>query len=79
MKKILVIRCSSIGDIVLTSPVIRCMKQQIKDVEIHFLVKKPLAQTVESNPHISKVITFKKTVKKEEIKFSTFLRNHLKW
>ncbi|NVO03890.1 MAG: glycosyltransferase family 9 protein [Bacteroidetes bacterium] len=62
MKKILVIRCSSIGDIVLTSPVIRCMKQQIKDVEIHFLVKKPLAQTVESNPHISKVITFKKTV-----------------
>jgi heptosyltransferase-2 len=62
MKKILVIRCSSIGDIVLTSPVIRCMKEQIKDVELHFLVKKPLLQTVENNPHLSKIFSFKKSV-----------------
>ena len=34
--KILVIRFSSIGDIVLTTPVIRCLKQQ-KNCEIHYL------------------------------------------
>ena len=62
MKKILIIRCSSIGDIVLTSPVVRCMKEQMKDVELHFLVKKPLSQTVDNNPHLSKVYSFKKSV-----------------
>ena len=33
--KFLIIRFSSIGDIVLTTPVIRCLKQQVEDAEIH--------------------------------------------
>ena len=37
--KILVIRFSSIGDIILTSPIVRCIKLQ-KQAEVHFLVKK---------------------------------------
>ena len=53
--KILVVRFSSIGDIVLTSPVIRCLKQQLPDAEIHFLTKLAFAPIVESNPYISKV------------------------
>jgi heptosyltransferase-2 len=57
--KILVIRFSSIGDIVLTSPVIRCLKNQIADAEIHFLTKEPYAEIVENNPHITKVFTIK--------------------
>lgn len=57
--KILVIRFSSIGDIVLTSPVIRCLKNQIADAEIHFLTKEPYAEIVENNPNISKVFTIK--------------------
>ena len=40
--KVLIIRFSSIGDIVLTSPAIRCLKQQLDgDVEIHFLTQHP--------------------------------------
>ena len=62
MKKILVIRFSSIGDIVLTSPVIRCLHEQVQDVEIHYLTKKAFAGIVESNPHITKVYGIEKEI-----------------
>lgn len=55
MKKILLIRFSSIGDIVLTTPVIRCVKQQLKDVELHVLTKKNYVELLSSNPNIDKV------------------------
>ena len=55
MTKILVIRFSSIGDIVLTSPVIRCLKEQINNVEVHALTKKQYASLYTPNPHITKV------------------------
>jgi len=51
----LIIRFSSIGDIVLTSPVTRCLKQQLEDVEIHFVTKQKFASLVAHNPHIDKV------------------------
>src|SRR5689334_21265568 len=56
MPKFLVIRLSSIGVIVLTSPVVRCLKQQVKDAEIHFLTKKSFASIIEHNPFIDKNI-----------------------
>lgn len=52
--KFLIIRFSSIGDIVLTTPVIRCVKQQVKDAEVHFLLKKSYEAVVENNPFIDK-------------------------
>jgi len=58
MQRILIIRLSSIGDIVLTTPIIRCVKQQIKDVELHFLVKKQFLTVVEHNPYIDKIHVF---------------------
>ena len=63
MIKILIVRFSSIGDIVLTSPVIRCLKQQLKDVEIHYLTKENFKSVVELNPNIDKLHTFKKDLK----------------
>lgn len=56
MAKFLILRFSSIGDIVLTSPVVRCLKQQVKDAEIHFLTKKNFASVIEHNPFIDKKI-----------------------
>src|SRR5215203_4052871 len=53
--KLLIIRFSSIGDIVLTTPVIRCVKTQLPDVEIHFLVRPAFKSTVINNPHITKL------------------------
>lgn len=55
MAKFLVIRFSSIGDIVLTSPVVRCLKQQVPDAEVHFLVKDKFHSIVQHNPYIDKV------------------------
>ncbi len=53
--KFLIIRFSSIGDIVLTTPVIRCLKKQMPDAEIHFLVKDSFRSVVEHNPYIDKL------------------------
>jgi ADP-heptose:LPS heptosyltransferase len=58
LKKILVIRLSSIGDIVLTSPVLRCLKQQLPGVSIHFAVKRQFLTVVASNPYIDKIHVF---------------------
>lgn len=52
--KILVVRFSSIGDIVLTTPVVRCLKQQLPETELHFLTKFSFHKVVASNPHIDK-------------------------
>ncbi len=56
MPRFLIIRFSSIGDIVLTTPVIRCLKQQVPDAEIHFLVREKFRQVLEHNPYISRLI-----------------------
>ncbi len=53
--KILLIRFSSIGDIVLTTPVIRCLKTQIPQAEIHYLTKPQYASLLGSNPYIDKL------------------------
>jgi heptosyltransferase-2 len=55
MSKFLVIRFSSIGDIVLTTPVIRCLKQQVPGAEVHFLVKEKFLPVVQHNPYIDKI------------------------
>jgi ADP-heptose:LPS heptosyltransferase len=56
MPKFLIIRFSSIGDIVLTSPVVRCLKQQVPDAQVHFLTRKSFAAVIEHNPFIDKKI-----------------------
>lgn len=53
--KVLVIRFSSIGDIVLTSPVLRCVKEQVRDAEIHVATKSAFADLVRFNPHVTRV------------------------
>jgi len=53
--KVLIIRFSSIGDIVLTTPVIRCLKQQIPGVSIHYFTKLQYKDIVANNPYIDKV------------------------
>jgi heptosyltransferase-2 len=57
MKKFLVIRFSSIGDIVLTTPVVRCMRKQFPESEIHFLTKDVYKDMLLNNPNVNKVHT----------------------
>ena len=58
MVKFLVVRFSSIGDIVLTTPVVRHLKQQVEDAEIHYLTKAHFAPLLESNPYVDQVHAF---------------------
>ena len=59
--KALILRFSSIGDIVLTTPVIRCLKQQA-GVEVHFLSKQAFKNILTPNPYIDRVFSFQKNV-----------------
>ena len=59
--KFLVIRFSSIGDIVLTSPVVRIIKQQVENSEIHYITKPQFKSILESNPYIDKVHVLKES------------------
>lgn len=52
--KVLVIRFSSIGDIVLTSPVLRCLKAQIPHVKVHYLTKASFKDVISANPNVDK-------------------------
>lgn len=61
MKKILLIRFSSIGDIVLTTPVVRAIKQQT-DYELHVITKKQYAGIYKENPNVNKVYSFNKFI-----------------
>jgi len=53
--KFLIIRFSSIGDIVLTTPVIRTLKNQVEGAEIHYLTKKTFAPVLVHNPYIDQL------------------------
>lgn len=52
--KFLILRFSSIGDIVLTTPVVRCLKTQIPSAEVHFATKIAYRSIVENNPYLDK-------------------------
>lgn len=54
-KKILVVRFSSIGDIVLCSAATRCLKNQYPSAEIHFATKKAYAELAGALPGVEKV------------------------
>lgn len=57
MAKFLIIRFSSIGDIVLTTPVIRCLRKKYPDAEIHFLTKHAYKNIISHNPYVNKIHT----------------------
>jgi len=63
VKKFLIIRFSSIGDIVLTSPIVRCLKQKFPDCEIHYLTKSAFASIVSENPYVDKVYKIERSTK----------------
>jgi ADP-heptose:LPS heptosyltransferase len=83
--KILILRFSSIGDIVLTTPVMRCLKKQIPNCIIHYAVKSSFSSIVESNPYVDKVLVLRDYVeeiigiaKRERYDFIIDLHNNLR-
>jgi ADP-heptose:LPS heptosyltransferase len=79
--KILLIRFSSIGDIVLTTPVIRSVRKQFPDAEIHFLVKQNFKAVIAHNPYINVIHTLDKDLNEnietlKKIKFDYIIDLH---
>jgi len=62
IKKILICRFSSIGDLVLTTPVIRCLREQLPGVEIHFVCKAMFAPVLKGNPYLHQLHVFQKDI-----------------
>lgn len=85
IQKILIIRFSSIGDIVLTTPIIRCIKKQIPNTEVHYLTKECYKNVVSNNPYITQIHTLKDSLsdtiallKAENYSYIVDLHNNLR-
>ena len=65
-QRILLIRLSSLGDIVLTTPVIRAVRSQFPDAHIAMLVGKQSAEVLRENPHLDEIITFDRFAKDKD-------------
>jgi ADP-heptose:LPS heptosyltransferase len=83
--KVLVIRFSSIGDIVLTTPVIRCIKQQQPGTQLHYLTKQAYGTLLVNNPYIDRLHylqdnldTVIEELKKEKFDLILDLHNNLR-
>ncbi len=59
-KKILVIRLSSIGDIILTSPFIRVLRKKFPEAFIDFVIKEEFTELMSTNPNLNDVIPYDK-------------------
>ena len=57
--KILVIRFSSMGDIIYTTPVVRCLKKQLPNAEVHFITKPAFKYIYDNNPYVDKLLLLK--------------------
>ncbi|MBF9219887.1 glycosyltransferase family 9 protein [Hymenobacter ruricola] len=83
--KILVLRFSSIGDIVLTTPVVRALARQVPGAEVHFATKPAYRGLLEPNPYITKVHCLTgslgelvRTLKAEQFDYIVDLHNNLR-
>ncbi|HXM37251.1 MAG TPA: glycosyltransferase family 9 protein [Gemmatimonadales bacterium] len=55
MLRILCVRFSSIGDVLLTTPLVRALKRRHPDAELFFVTKRAMAPLVADNPHLTGV------------------------
>ena len=83
--KFLIIRFSSIGDIVLTTPVVRCLKKQIATAEVHYLTKNSFENILTANPYIDKIHLLKdnldetiETLRQEDFDYVIDLHHNLR-
>jgi len=83
--KILVVRFSSMGDIIYTTPVVRSLKMQLPDAEVHFLTKPAFKYIYDNNPYLDKLLLLKPTlaetiedIKAEKYDYLIDLHNNLR-
>lgn len=73
-QKKLLIRLSSAGDVLLTSPLIKLIKEREPGSEIHFVVKEDYADIIRYNPSVTNIYTISRNASIHELER---LRKHL--
>jgi ADP-heptose:LPS heptosyltransferase len=58
--RILIIRLSSIGDVILTTPILKKLKEKYPDLIIDFMVLDKFKDAITGNPNIDNLIIFDK-------------------
>ena len=64
IKRILIIRLAPLGETVLTTPVIRALRQHFRDAHIAYMVAPTREDLVSANPHLNEVLTYQASVPK---------------
>jgi lipopolysaccharide heptosyltransferase II len=59
-QKILIVRLSSLGDILLTTPLIRSLKKESPKLEMHFLLREEYQAVLINNPYLAKLMSIKR-------------------
>jgi lipopolysaccharide heptosyltransferase II len=68
LKKILIIRLSSMGDVLLTTPLIRSIKKQNPNIQIDFVIKTEFFDVLKHNPYLNNIYKYSKhTSEKREL------------
>ena len=62
--RILIIRLAPLGETVLTTPVIRALRQHFRDAYIAYMVAPTREDLVSANPHLNEVLTYQTSVPK---------------
>lgn len=75
--KVLVIRLSSLGDILLTTPVLRSIKKHFPHLEIDFLLKEEFYNLIKENPNVSEIFIYKSDKEQmEELREKLISKNY---
>lgn len=85
-RKILVIRFSSLGDVLLCTPILDVLRKNFPLTEIHFLTKKICSPILKNNPNINRLILYdgespfywRERIQKEGYDFVVDLHNSLR-
>lgn len=64
-KKILILRFSSIGDLVLITPAIRCISNTFPNAQIHLLCKPQFCNVLANNPYINCILPIESNILKQ--------------
>lgn len=76
-KKILVVRFSSLGDIILLTPIFREIKKRFPEAEIDFLTSTTFSSICQNNPHINSILQYDRNDEtKERSRISDLIRQN---
>ncbi|MGE0083189.1 MAG: putative lipopolysaccharide heptosyltransferase III [Desulfococcaceae bacterium] len=69
IRKILIIRMRYIGDVILTTPLLKTLKTGLPEIQTHILVNRGTESVLNSHPHADKVLVFDYEKAKKSIRY----------